>query len=85
MVTDGVGKTLFSWTVSHEVPTPSTEVARINYWRFNNAAPRGIRTIRVLSFTWAPPDQRIAPLTSLTGVDPGDTGVGWPEAASGLP
>ena len=64
VVTDGAGATLFARTVSTGVPTASTEVPVINYWRFKNVAPRGVRTIRVSSFAWAPPGQRLAPLTN---------------------
>lgn len=59
VVTDGAGATLLAWTVSKGVPRPSTEVPLINYWRFNDVAPSGVRTMRVSSFAWAPPGQRL--------------------------
>jgi hypothetical protein len=76
LVTDGAGATLFTWTVSTGVPTPSTEVPVINYWRFRNVAPSGVRTIRVSSFAWAPLDQRLPPLTSPTDPEPRAQGQG---------
>jgi hypothetical protein len=55
VVTEGGGATLLDWTVTSGVPTPSSEVARINYWRFRGMPPAGIRSMRLASFSWAPP------------------------------
>ena len=62
LITDATGATLLAWTVTIGVPTPSTEVPVINYWRFNNVAPAGVRTMRITSFAWAPLGQTIPPL-----------------------
>ncbi len=62
LITDATGATLLAWTVTSGVPTPSTEVPVINYWRFNNVAPAGVRTIRISSFAWAPLGQTLPPL-----------------------
>ena len=61
LITDATGATLLAWTVTIGVPTPSTEVPVINYWRFNNVAPVGVRTMRISSFAWAPLGQTIPP------------------------
>lgn len=61
LITDSTGATLLAWTVTTGVPTPSTEVPVINYWRFNGIAPAGVRTIRISSFAWAPLGQTLAP------------------------
>jgi hypothetical protein len=53
-VTDVTGATLFDWTVTSGVPTPSSEVPMINYWRFENAPPPGVRNMRISSFMWIP-------------------------------
>jgi hypothetical protein len=46
------------------VPVPSTEVPVINYWRFNNVAPIGVRTMRISSFAWAPLGQSLPAATA---------------------
>ena len=61
LITDATGATLLAWTVTIGVPTPSTEVPVINYWRFNNVAPVGVRTMRISSFAWAPLGQTLPP------------------------
>lgn len=53
-VTDATGATLFDWTVTAGVPRPSTEVPIINFWRFHNAPPAGVSTVRLSSFSWTP-------------------------------
>ena len=62
LITDATGATLLDWSVTRGVPTPSTEVPVINYWRFNNVAPAGVRTMRISSFAWAPPGQSPPPV-----------------------
>ena len=57
LVSDATGATLLSWTVTSGVPTPSSEVPMINYWRFDNSPPASARSMRISSFTWAPPGQ----------------------------
>ena len=64
LVTDATGATLFSWTATNGVPKPSTEVPIINYWRFDNAAPAGVRTIHISSFTWAPLGRTLPPVAN---------------------
>lgn len=64
LITDATGATLLAWTVTNGVPTPSTEVPVINYWRFNNVAPTGVRTMRIASFSFAPPGQSLPPVTN---------------------
>ena len=64
VVTDATGRTLFDSTIAKGVPVPSTEVPVINYWRFGNVAPVGVRTMRISSFTWAPLGQTLPPATN---------------------
>jgi hypothetical protein len=54
LVTDANGATLFRWTVRRGVPTPSSEVPRINYWRSSGKPPRSARSVRISSFRWIP-------------------------------
>jgi hypothetical protein len=54
LVTDATGATLFRWTVTRGVPTPSSEVPRINYWRTPGEPPTSARSMRISSFTWIP-------------------------------
>lgn len=67
LITDATGATLLAWTVTSGVPTPSSEVPVINYWRFNNVPPAGVRTMRISSFAWAPPGQSLPPVTNPPG------------------
>ena len=53
-VTDATGATLFDWTVTAGVPRPAAEVPIINWWRFHNAPPAGVSTVRISSFSWTP-------------------------------
>lgn len=55
LVTDAAGATLLDATVTTGVPVPSSEVPIINYWRFENAPPAGVRSMRIASFRWAAP------------------------------
>ena len=57
VVTDGAGKPLLDWTTTSGVPVPSTEVPVVNYWRYENSPPAGQRSMRIASFSWAPPAQ----------------------------
>jgi hypothetical protein len=61
LIADATGATLLAWTLTSGVPTPSTEVPVINYWRFNNGAPAAVRTMRISSFAWAPLGQTLPP------------------------
>jgi hypothetical protein len=54
LVTDATGRTLFRRTVTRDVPSPSSEVPRINYWRDAGAPPAGVRSMRIASFRWTP-------------------------------
>ena len=54
LVTDATGATLFRWTVKRGVPTPSSEVPRINHWLSRGEAPTRARSMRISSFTWIP-------------------------------
>ena len=54
LVTDATGETLFRRTVTKGVPTPSSEVPRINYWRSAGKPAKRARSMRISSFTWAP-------------------------------
>ena len=63
LVSDATGTIVLRWTISAGVPVPSTEVPVINYWRFNNVAPIGVRTMRISSFAWAPLGQSLPPPT----------------------
>lgn len=54
LITDATGTVLLDWTVVDTVPTPSSEVPSINYWRFHNVAPTGASTVRIAHFTWSP-------------------------------
>ena len=81
LITDATGATLLAWTVTTGVPTPSTEVPVINYWRYNNVAPAGVRTMRISSFGWAPPGQSLPPAT--TPPPAGGPGAGSPPAGTG--
>ena len=80
LITDAAGATLFAWTVTSGVPTPSTEVPMINYWRFNNIAPASVRTVRIASFAWAPPGQTLPPVKNLPAASPPPLGPGGPAA-----
>jgi hypothetical protein len=71
LITDATGATLFAWTVTTGVPTPSTEVPVINYWRFNNVAPSSVRTMRISSFAWAPLGQSLPPVIPAPAPPPG--------------
>lgn len=62
LVTDATGATLFNWTVTTGVPTPTTEVPIINYWRFNHVAPAAKRTMRISGFAWAPLGKSLPPV-----------------------
>ncbi len=76
LVTDANGATLFSWVVTSGVPTPSSEVPMINYWRFDNVAPATARSMRIASFAWAPPGQEIAtPVGALGGAGASPAGA----------
>jgi hypothetical protein len=44
----------FTW-MPGRVPTPSSEVPRINYWRHQGVAPASVRSMRIASFSWQPP------------------------------
>jgi hypothetical protein len=55
LITEGGGETLLDWSVTRGVPTPSSEVPIINYWRFENEPPAEVRSMRIASFTWLPP------------------------------
>ena len=81
LITDATGATLLAWSVTSGVPTPSTEVPVINYWRFNNVAPAGVRTMRISSFAWAPPGQSLPPV--ITPPLPPPPSVGSPPAGPG--
>jgi hypothetical protein len=54
LITDATGGVLLDWTVTTGVPTPSSEVPIINYWRFHDEPPTGVTTVRMASFTWTP-------------------------------
>lgn len=54
LVTDASGRTLFRWTVRTGVPTPSSEVPRINLWSSSDKPPTSARRIRISSFKWVP-------------------------------
>lgn len=81
LITDATGATLLAWTVTTGVPTPSTEVPVINYWRFNGIAPAGVRTIRISSFAWAPLGQTLAPVASPPPRTSPPSGPGGPAGA----
>jgi hypothetical protein len=79
LITDATGATLLAWTVTTGVPTPSTEVPVINYWRYNNVAPASVRTMRISSFAWAPLGQNLPPTTNPPGKgSPSAGGPGGP-------
>lgn len=61
LVTDAAGAVLLNRVVTRGVPTPSTEVPVINYWRHGRARPRGERSMRISSFTWIPPGGDVTP------------------------
>jgi hypothetical protein len=54
LVTDATGATLFRRTVTKGVPTPSSEIPRINYWRSDGKPASRARSMRISSFTWTP-------------------------------
>jgi hypothetical protein len=86
LVTDASGATLFSWVVTSGVPTPSSEVPMINYWRFDNVAPATARSMRIASFAWAPPGQDIAaPVGALGGAGASPAGAGAAGGNGGAP
>jgi len=60
LVRNGAGATLLDWTVTKGVPTPSSEVPRINYWRFKGVPPASVRSMRLASFSFKPPAVRVA-------------------------
>jgi hypothetical protein len=55
LITDATGATLLREVVTSGVPVPSTEVPMINYWRYRDVPPAGLRSVRISSFTWTPP------------------------------
>ncbi len=78
LVTDATGATLFRWTVRTGVPTPSSEVPRINYWLSSSKPPGRARSIRISSFKWIPlgfKDYRLLPRAVAT---PASAGVCLP-------
>lgn len=81
LVTDATGAVLFDRTVTRGVPTPSTEVPMINYWRFRNARPAGLRSMRISSFTWIPLGQDDTP--PLLGAPSGLGGLAAPAGLGG--
>jgi hypothetical protein len=80
LVTDAAGTTLLSWTVTTGVPTPSSEVPTINYWRFDNAPPATARSMRIASFAWTAPGQESS--IPVAGSGPGGAGTA-PGAGAG--
>lgn len=80
VITEAGGATLLDWTVTSGVPTPSSEVPMINYWRFQGEPPAEVRSMRIASFTWLPPDEPPAPGAG-SGAAPCPPGVA---ALSGL-
>ena len=82
LITDATGATLFRSTIASGVPTPSTEVPVINYWRYNNVAPAGVRTMRVASFAWAPLGVALPP-AGTGGTPAAGPGAGGPGSAPG--
>lgn len=62
LITDAAGAVLFRWVVTSGVPVPSAEVPMINYWRFENEPPAGVRSMRLSSFTWSPPGTQPPPV-----------------------
>lgn len=54
LITDATGAVLLDWTVTSGVPTPSSEVPSINYWRFHNVTPSAASSVRIASFAWSP-------------------------------
>jgi hypothetical protein len=65
LVTDATGATLFRWTTTSGVPTASSEVPMVNYWRFDDVPPAGVRSMRLSSFSWWAPGQEPGPPASL--------------------
>ena len=61
LVTDAAGAVLLDRVVTRGVPTPSTEVPVINYWRYGRTRPGGERSMRISSFTWIPPGGDVTP------------------------
>jgi hypothetical protein len=79
LVTDATGAKLFDWTVTSGVPTPTSEIPMINFWRFEGTAPAAPRSVRFSSFGWVPPgheDELPDPRAPGTG-----TGAAPPPAA----
>jgi hypothetical protein len=54
LITDATGAVLLDWTVTSNVPTPSSEVPTMNYWRFHGVRPSRGSTVRIASFAWTP-------------------------------
>jgi len=54
IVTDGAGTVLLDWTAIGGVPTASSEVPVLNYWRFHGVPPAAASTVRIASFRWTP-------------------------------
>jgi hypothetical protein len=53
-VSNGDGAVLLQWSVTKAVPRPSSEVPRVNYWRYEGAPPTAPRSMRLASFDWRP-------------------------------
>jgi hypothetical protein len=85
LITDATGATLLAWTVTTGVPTPSTEVPITNYWRYQNVAPAGPRTMRISSFAWVPLGQSPPPVTNPPGTGSGSPGPGGPDPGASPP
>lgn len=65
-ITDAHGIELLHWVVTSGVPTPSTEIPIINFWRFDGSAPAGTRSVRLQSFAWT---ALVSPPTTLAPVN----------------
>ena len=63
-ITDAAGAILLDWTTTSGVPTPKNEVPIISYWRFEDKAPAGVRSMRIGHFSWAPSESGLPPLPS---------------------
>jgi hypothetical protein len=53
-VSNGTGATLLDWRAARDVPVPSTEVPRVNYWRHDGTPPASVRSMRLAGFRWRP-------------------------------
>jgi hypothetical protein len=73
------------WLPTGAASTGPPASTAFNYWRFNNVAPAGARTMRISSFAWAPLGQTLPPVTNPPSGAPPGPGPGGPTTTGSSP